>query len=231
MENLCILNNYLLIQYFLFRLQLEKAYKLCSPCRKVLQMKLHKEKETLLGSKLLETRTSDQRNQKQNKHYGLLKKLINNTSMIIAVILFILVSFELYTNLTLRYKNLLSTITNIKEIMLGLLERIYSIVEQKTKMTFPALEIYFYDINIVNMMPKSFNFRQIHIDQINMTTQKALGCFVCLIQIIGLIWNINSLKNTIIIDLQWLIFVIATLGNHLVVVEPIYLSFIKVSTI
>ncbi|XP_021180893.3 uncharacterized protein LOC110369702 [Helicoverpa armigera] len=210
-----------------YKMQLEKAYKLCSPCRRVLQMKLHKEKETLLGSKLLETRTSERINQKQLKENKLLRKLINNTSMLIAVILFILVSFELYTNLTLRYKNLLSTITNIKEIVLGLLERIYSIIEMKTTMTFPALENYIYDINIVNMMPKSFNFRHIQIDQLNMTTQETLGSFVCFLQIIGLIWNANSLKNTIIIDFQWLMFAIATIGHRYVAVEPIYLSLIK----
>ncbi|KAJ8725892.1 hypothetical protein PYW08_004075 [Mythimna loreyi] len=210
-----------------YRLQLEKAYRLCSPCRKVLQTKLHKEKETLLGSKLLETRTSEKTNQKQLKENKLLQKLVNNTSMLIAVILFILVSFELYTNLSLRYKNLLSTITNLKQIVLGLLQRIYSIIEMKTTMTFPALDNYFYDLDIVNMMPKSFNFRQMHIDQFNMTTQETLGSFVCFLQIIGLVWNVNSLKNTILIDLQWLIFVIATIGHRYVAVEPIYLSFIK----
>lgn len=151
--------------------------------------------------------------------------------MLIAVILFILVSFELYTNLTLRYKNLLSTITNVKEIVLGLLQRIYSIIAMKTSMTFPGLEHYFYDINIVNMMPKSFNFRQIHIDQFNMTTQETLGSFVCFLQIIGLVWNANSLKNTILIDSQWLIFVIATIGHRYLAVEPVYLSFVKVGKI
>ncbi|CAH1645865.1 unnamed protein product [Spodoptera littoralis] len=213
-----------------YRLQLEKAYKLCSPCRKVVQMKLHKEKETLLGSKLLETRTSDNKSEKekQYKQTKLLRKLINNTSMLIAVILFILVSFELYTNLTLRHKNLLSTITNIKVIVLGLLERIYSIIEMKTTLTFPALENYFYDINIVNMMPKSFNFRHINVDQLNISTQETLGSFVCFLQIIGLIWNVNSLKNTILIDMQWLVYVIATLGHRYVAVEPIYLSLIKI---
>lgn len=150
--------------------------------------------------------------------------------MLIAVILFILVSFELYTNVTLRYKNLLSTITNITQIVLGLLQRIYSIIEMKTTMTFPALENYVYDINIVNMMPKSFNFRQTHLE-LNMTTQETLGSFICFLQIIGLIWNVNSLKNTIIIDLQWLIFVIATIGHRYVTVEPIYLSFIKVGIV
>lgn len=194
-------------------------------------MKLHKEKETLLGSKLLETRSPEKRNNKLEKQNKLLKKFINNTSMLIAVILFILVSFELYTNLTLRYKNLLSTITNIKQIALGLLERIYSIVEMKTTMTFPSLETYFYDIYDVKMMPKSFNLRHMKFDQINLTIQKALGSFVCFLQIIGLIWNVNSLKNTIIIDLQWLVFVTATLGQRYVALEPIYLSSIKVCII
>lgn len=219
-----------LIVFLISRLQLEKAYKLCSPCRKVVQMKLHKEKETLLGSKLLETRTSDKINQKRLKENKMLRKIINNTSMLIAVILFILVSFELHTNLSLRYKNLLSTITNIKQIGLGLLQRIYSIIEMKTTMTFPALDNYLHDLNIVNMMPKSFNFKQIHIDQFNMTTQETLGSFVCFLQIIGLVWNVNNLKNTILIDVQWLLFVIATLGHRYSAVEPIYLSLIKVGT-
>ncbi|CAH0604939.1 unnamed protein product [Chrysodeixis includens] len=211
-----------------YRLQLEKAYKLCNPCRKVLQMKLHKEKESLLGSKLLETRTADKRNQKKYKQNELLTKLINNTSMLTAVILFILVSFELYTNLSLRYKNLLSTITNIKEIIIGLLQRIYSIIEMKTNMTFPTLENYFYDIDIVNLMPKSFNFRQLPIDHVNLMTQKVLGCFLCILQIIGHIWNTHSLKQSIVIDLQWLVFVIATLGQNYLAVEPMYLSLIKI---
>ncbi|CAB3221448.1 unnamed protein product [Arctia plantaginis] len=160
-----------------YRLQLEKAYKLCSPCKKVLQVKLYKEKETLLGSKLLATRTPEKKNQKHEKQNRMLKMFINSTSLLIALILFILVSFELYTNLTLRYQNLLSTITNIKEIALGLLET------------------------------------------------KALGAFVCFLQTIGLIWNVNNLKNTIIIDLLWLVFAAATLDLAL---EPIYLSLIKV---
>ncbi|XP_075969931.1 uncharacterized protein LOC142972579 isoform X2 [Anticarsia gemmatalis] len=210
-----------------YRLQLEKAYKLCSPCKKVLQTKLHKEKESLLGSKLIEKRTPDKRNVKRERRNEFLKKFINNTSMLIAVILFILVSFELYTNLTLRYKNLLSTITNIKQITLGLLERVYSIIEMKTTMTFPALENYFYDIFDMKMMPKSFNFRQVKFDQVNLTTQKALGSFVCILQTIGLIWNVNSLKNTLILDLQWLVFVAASLGHQYVALEPLYLSLAK----
>lgn len=208
-----------------YRLQLEKAYKLCSPCKKVLQMKLHKEKESLLGSKLLETRTPEKRTVKHDNQF--LKKFSNNTSMLIAVILFILVSFEFYINLTLRYKNLHSTIINIKEIALGLLERIYSIIEMKTTMTFPWLQRYLYDIYNMKLMPKSFNFSDLYVDQFNLTIQKALGSFVCFLQTIGLVWNVNKLKDTIIIDIQWLVFVVATLGNHYVAFEPIYLNLAK----
>lgn len=75
-------------------------------------------------------------------------------------------------------------------------------------------------------MPKSFNLGHINIDQVNLLTQKALGTFVCFLQTIGLIWNVNSLKNTITIDLLWLVFAAATLDLAL---EPIYLSLIKVS--
>ncbi|CAH2073306.1 unnamed protein product, partial [Iphiclides podalirius] len=61
-----------------YRLQLEKAYKLCSPCKKILQSKLHKEKETFLGSKLLQTRTPEKKQQKhQEKQSQIIKNLVN----------------------------------------------------------------------------------------------------------------------------------------------------------
>lgn len=225
---MCIVNCPLMFCVFFYccRLQLEKAYKLCSPCKKVLQIKLYKEKETLLGSKLLSTRTTEKKNPKHEKQKRMLKMFINSTSLIIALILFILVSFEFYKNLILRCQNLLSTINNIQQIALGLLETVYSIIEMKTRMTFPSLRGYFYNIYKMKLMPKSFNLGHINIDQVNLLTQKALGTFVCFLQTIGLIWNVNSLKNTITIDLLWLVFAAATLDLAL---EPIYLSLIKVS--
>lgn len=209
--------------YYCYRNQLEKAYKLCSPCKKVLQTKLYKEKETLLGSKLLETRTPEKKNQKQKENQDkLLRNFVNGSSGSIAGILVILLALECYNN-ALKHKNLSSTIYNIKEIIYSLLERIITIIKMKTLLTFPSLED-FYDVkNILNLdILESFN------TGLNELTQKALGGFVCLIQIIGIIWNTNKLKYTIIIDLLWLIFVVASLTKQDVFAEPLTISLIKV---
>ncbi|KAG6449451.1 hypothetical protein O3G_MSEX006081 [Manduca sexta] len=214
-----------------YRLQLEKAYKLCSPCKKVVQIKLHKEKETLLGSKLLEKRTPEKKNHKKDKQTQILKSFINSTSMLIAFILFILVSFEFYKNIT-KYENLHSTITNIKEILTGLLERICSIVKMKTLQTFPILETYDID-NITHLhsnLPNMFNFEHKQFDSINTMIQKALGGFVCLIQIVGNVWNVNSLKYTVAFDLLWSVFVIMSIADKTVAVDPLIISCFKVGT-
>ncbi|XP_072943533.1 uncharacterized protein [Epargyreus clarus] len=208
-----------------YRLQLEKAYKLCSPCKKVLQMKLHKEKETLLGSKLLETRTPERKNQKEKENQdNRLRNFVNSTSASIAGALVILVALECYSN-AMKHKNLSSTIYNIKEIVYSLLERIINIVKMKTLLTFPTLENYNDIKNTMNLdMLESFN------TGLNDMAQKALAGCVCLIQIIGIIQNTNKLKYTISIDLLWFVFVVASLMHRDVPVEPLFMSLIKLAS-
>lgn len=210
-------------------MQLEKAYKLCSPCKKVVQMKLHREKETLLGTKLLETRSPDRNHQNQETQVKKLQCFINNTSMYVAGIILILVSLESNQHLK-EHKHLYSTIVNLKDLFMGILERIVSIVKMKTLMTFPSLENYLIDVNnysYLDMLPKHLNgIRQF--GHMNLLTQKALGGFVCLIQIIGHVWNINKLKHTIVIDLLWSVFVITSIAHHSLAVDPIIMSLVKV---
>lgn len=196
-------------------------------------MKLHKEKESLLGSKLLETRTLENKNQTKDAQTGMLKSFVNNTSVFIAIILFILVSFDIFKNVR-KYENLISTINNIKEILTGLLDRIYTIVKMKTLHTFPILE----DYDIANIfytdvvLPNMSHLKHKNIDNINIMTQKTLGGLVCIVQIIGNIWNVNSLKYTVIFDLLWSVFVIISIIDQTVVVlDPLFINCFKVCII
>ncbi|KAL0842400.1 hypothetical protein ABMA28_014512 [Loxostege sticticalis] len=213
-----------------YKVQLEKAYKLCSPCKRVLQMKLHKEKETLLGAKLLESRTPDKSRKKTVKRSQMLKSIINNTSMLIAGVLVLIVSIECYKNV-LKSNCLSSTIINSKDTVLELLERIIAILKMKVILTFPTLENYLRNINsipLTEMMPEIFIGKEI--ETVFTMTQKMLGGFVCLIQIVGHVWNINKLKYTIIIDLLWSVFVIATIAHAPADIDPLFISLIKLTS-
>lgn len=212
--------------FFSYRMQLEKAYKLCSPCKKVLQMKLHKEKETLLGRKLLENRSPEKKNC-QKYETNKFKSFINNTSKYVATVLLILVSVECYRNM--KQNNVSSTLINAKQILTDVCERIIAIIKIKMFMTFPSLENYLNDLNVLYLeLPKYVSFRNDSLDHVNVLTQKALGGFVCLIQIIGHIWATNKLINTIIIDLLWTVFVLTTIVNKYVTIDTTIMSFIKV---
>lgn len=222
-----------LMYYFCFRTQLEKAYKLCSPCKKVLQVKLHKEKETLLGRKLLETRTPEKKNRKQDIQSKKLQSFINRTSKYVAGLLFILILLECYKNI-MKEKNLPAFILNANEIISSLLERVYSIIKLKALMTFPSLENYISDVNNLlyfKVLPKELNLRNVYTDHVNMLMQKGFGGFICLIQIIGLIWNVNKLKYTIFIDLLMSIFMIISIANKAMAMDPIIMSLVKVGKI
>lgn len=196
-------------------------------------MKLHKEKAILLGNKLIELRTPEKKTTQQNSQTTALITLINNISMLITIILTLLVSYELYTNL-IKNKNLNKTITNYIEIIMSLLDRVYSIMKMYMFWTFPSMKSYVSDIHIytIDMMPKTFNYINAleKFDDINLMTQKALGGIVCLIQIVANIWNINSLKNTIILDILWSIFIIS-IGEYIVILNPFITSYIKVSKV
>ncbi|XP_049867449.1 uncharacterized protein LOC126367766 [Pectinophora gossypiella] len=212
-----------------YRMQLEKAYRLCSPCKKVLQTKLHKEKEVLLGTKLLETRSPDKKGYKIEMQNRRLQGFINNTSMYLAGLLLILVSVECYSNIR-KDKSLSSTVTNIKDVVYGLLVRILSIIKMKMLMTFPVLENYLVDVhNIIHLdkWPKRLTFTYDKVKGYNILTQEALGGFVCLIQIIGHVWSVNKLKFTVATDLLWSIFVITSIAHHSVAVDPTIMSLVK----
>ncbi|CAH0406297.1 unnamed protein product [Chilo suppressalis] len=213
-----------------YKSQLEKAYKLCSPCRKVLQMKLHREKETLLGKKLLENRTPDKKQRKQEKKSQVLKAIINNTSMFIAGVLVLFVSMECYV-VIMNHKNVPCYISNVKQIALGIIDRIVSIIKMKMILTFPSIEKYLHYFNELHLMGKVSELHSLADAEGYFTlTQKALGGFVCLIQIIGHIWNINKLKYTIVIDLLWSVFVITSILHHPQSLDPLYVSLIKLTS-
>lgn len=211
-------------------MQLEKAYKLCSPCRKVLQKKLHKEKEVLLGSKVLETRSPEKKNL-MHKRSSLLKACINNTSMFIAGVLVLLVCIECYVNSTKN--DLPVSIINLRDILFDIVDRVMSIAKMKFVLTFPSLENYSIDLNkYYEVLETKLNMTNLNtFDQTNDVTQKALGAFVCLVQIIGHIWNINELKYTVLIDLLWSVFVMVSIANEYVAMEPLYIRLVKVGII
>lgn len=214
-------------------MQLEKAYKLCGPCKKVIQVKLHKEKETLLGSKILETRTPEKNNRKQDIQSKKLQSFINKTSKFVAGLLFILILLECYKTI-MNQKNLPAFIVNAKEIISSLLERVYSIIKLKTLMTFPSLENYISDVNNLlysDVLPKQLNLSIIHTDIVNILPQKLLGGFICLLQIIGLIWNINKLIYTIFIDLLMSVFMIISIAQKAMAMDPFIMSLVKVSKV
>ncbi|XP_045445878.1 uncharacterized protein LOC123653951 [Melitaea cinxia] len=210
----------------IYRNQLDKAYKLCSPCKKVLQMKLHKEKETLLGSKLLEMRTPEKNKSRTEKRNQLIKTTINTTSRLIAAILIVLVAIECHENAS-KHKNLASTVNNVKIIFYSLIDRIISIVKMKTLLTFPSLENQFIKLNNSIDIDIFTSFNSV----LNDLTQKALGSFVCFIQIIGHFWNINKTEYSIFIDLLWSIFVVTSIGHVYLSTDPIIMSLIKLSSV
>lgn len=209
-------------------MQLEKAYKLCTPCKKVLQTKLHKEKETFLGSKLLQTRTPEKKQQRQQeKQSQILRNLVNGSSTLIAGILILLVAFEYWHSIK-KYKNLLNTMHNIQDIIFSLFDRIFTIIKMKTFMTFPNLEIIFYDMNNVDDIEMFKNLKTGHLNHVNDLTQKALGGFVCFIQIVGHVWNINKLNYSIVIDLLWSVFAVISIAHKSVPLDPILMTSVKV---
>ncbi|OWR52265.1 hypothetical protein KGM_209574 [Danaus plexippus plexippus] len=206
-----------------YRLKLEKAYKLCSPCKKVLQMKLHKEKETLLGSKLLEMRTPEKKLQKSAKRNEFCKNVINNASTLIAGVLIVLVTVECYEN-ALKHKSLSYTLIYIKDMLNNILQRIISIVRMKTFLTFPSLEKHFMVVDYNTDIFTNFN------SGLNDLTQKALGGFVCFIQIVGHFWNINISHHSVAIDLLWSVFVITSIVYGNVDADPLIMSLLKLSS-
>ncbi|XP_039746976.1 uncharacterized protein LOC120624474 [Pararge aegeria] len=201
-----------------YRMQLEKAYKLCSPCKKTLQKKLHKEKESLLGSRLLETRASDKRDQRIKKQSEIMKNIINTTSRLIAIILLVLVATECHEN-ALKHKNLSHTIHYVKEIIWSLVERVFSIIKMKMLLTFPSLADQHIDIYNIDLFTSFIGPNDL--------MQKALGGFVCFIQIIGHFWNINKAQYCIVIDLFWSVFVLTSLVQDYVTADPLIMSLLK----
>lgn len=141
-----------------------------------------------------------------------------------------MILLEVYKN-TMKHKNLPAFILNAKEIISNLLERVYSIIKVKTLMTFPSLENYISDINKLlyfDVLPNKFNLRNVYTDHVNVLTQILLGGFICLIQIIGLVWNVNKLKYNIFIDLLTSVFMIISIANKAMVMDPIIMSLVKV---
>lgn len=150
--------------------------------------------------------------------------------MLINFMLFFLVTYEFYTDL-IKNKNLSKTLTNVTEIMNSLLDRVYSIMKMYIFLTFPSIKSYVSDIHIytIDIMPKAnYSVDLNKLADTNLMIQKALGGIVCLIQIVANIWNVNSLKNTIVLDLLWSIFVIS-IGEYIVVLNSVISIFIKVS--
>ncbi|CAK1545126.1 unnamed protein product [Leptosia nina] len=209
----------------LYKSQLEKAYKLCSPCKRVLQYKLHKEKECMLGSKLLQTRSPQKHKTKKEKQNKFLQKTINNVSKIVAGILIVLVTYEIFEHVDI-HENVHNTISYTKHSVFHLIERIMTIIKMKTLMTFPFLESFVFDIN----KTLNINYTTV-IPEYNDVTQKALGGFVCSLQIIGHIRNINNLNNSLAIDLLWTVFVATSLYNQFLTGYELLISLVKLSTV
>lgn len=219
-----------------FRIQLEKAYKLCSPCKRVLQTKLHKEKEYLLGSKLMESRTPEKKyhNKKETQNEAI-KNILNRLSIFSAAILFLLASVEC-CKIIMTDDKLPRIVTETKDITKQLVDRMYSIVKMKTLMTFPLLETYFDDMTRImnleiDLKPKILTDYPLNYDQILEVIQEALGGFACLLQILGHIFTVYKLKRAFAIDLLLTVFVITCLSRHSVDVTPILPSLIKVCMI
>lgn len=186
-------------------------------------MKLHKEKETLLGSKLLEMRTPEKKLQKSAKRNEFCKNVINNASTLIAGVLIVLVTVECYEN-ALKHKSLSYTLIYIKDMLNNILQRIISIVRMKTFLTFPSLEKHFMVVDYNTDIFTNFN------SGLNDLTQKALGGFVCFIQIVGHFWNINISHHSVAIDLLWSVFVITSIVYGNVDADPLIMSLLKVSS-
>lgn len=194
---------------------------MCSPCKKVVQTKLHKEKEKLLESKLLETRTPEKKdNLQKEKQSEIFSSIISSISIFVAGILIVLLAIECYENAKKR-KNLFRTIENIKAIFNSLSHRIISIVQMKMLMTFPWLNDL--EINKTIDLDRIIYFKSDH----NYIAQLALGCFVCVLRIFG---HISDTKKgySILIDLLWTIFVAITILHKYVIVDKLVISLIKV---
>lgn len=204
---------------------------MCSPCKRVLQYKLNKEKESFLGSKLLETRTPEKKlEKKQQNDNQILNNLINGSSELLAVILFVLVVIDVVNSIK-KHKSLLTTMHYVKNIILTLFERIFNIIKMKTFITFPYLESSLSDMEQVESidMLQYFPIEQLY--YFNDMTQKILSCFVCFIQIVGLILKTSKLNYSIMIDLLWLMFTITSISHKTMKLDPVYKSCFNVSEI
>ncbi|CAG9114891.1 unnamed protein product [Plutella xylostella] len=213
-----------------YRLQLEKAYKLCSPCKKVVQMKLYKEKESLLGSKLLHSRTPEKKSHIKSKENEMLTNTISKITLTIVSVLIALVSIECCRKLISEY-NLTKTLVNYKEIVYGLIERLVSIVKVKSLVTFPSLSnlhnvTSYLNIDIIpNYFYDYFNLKSF--DQMNEMLQEIIGGICCLIQILGHVLNVNRQKYAFINDILLTAFMTVCMAQYSVPTSPIVLCFVK----
>ncbi|KAI5641703.1 hypothetical protein NE865_06007 [Phthorimaea operculella] len=215
-----------------YRMQLEKAYRLCSPCKKVLQMKLHKEKEVLLGTKVLEARTPDKKAQKQDLKNQKISNFIHSMSIYIAGAISILVAVECYSNIT-KNRELLNSLNSTKDILYGILERIFSIIKIKMLMTFPILETYLIDVNFIHIdkWPKHLDLVNSYdkVKNYNILTQEALLGLVVLIQAFGYVWSKYKVKSAFATDFLWATFGITCIVHHLMGMYPTIMSLGKLS--
>lgn len=221
------------MRFSLFSLLLEKNYKLCTPCKKVVQLKLYKEKELLLRSKLLQSRTSTERKKSNESQYKIIKSIINRTTFMISAILILLVAVELYEEV-MKISNISITIRNCNKIISGLCQRIFSIVKAEAYNTFPELRNYSYYLFDVDNIDYDFKLYDTYIksnllfDNANNAAQKTLGAIGCILQIIGHLLYVDTIKYVIVSDLLWSLFVMTFIMQYILNTDPIVMTVVKV---
>lgn len=194
-------------------------------------MKLYKEKESLLGSKLLHSRTPEKKCHIKSKENEVLTNTISKITLTIVAVLIALVSIECCRKLISEY-NLTKTLVNYKEIVYGLIERLVSIVKVKSSVTFPSLSnlhhvTSYLNIDIIpNYFYDYFNLKSF--DQMNEMLQEIFGGICCLIQILGHVLNVNRQKYAFINDILLTAFMTVCMAQYSVPTSPIVLCFVKV---
>lgn len=205
---------------------LEKSYTLCKPCQRVLQKKMHREKEVLLGAKVVQSRMQDKKLCAKKHKFETLCNIMDYVSVNIERVLLLLIVTETVKALW-SYEMTQNTISYSKEVLYTLLERMLSIAKIKILTTFPMLEDY--SNTIYDMFNLSYDggiyVNNEYVVVSNNMAQKCLAGAGCALQILGHLVEMHVLKYAVIFDVMWLLLCVMQFNVPL---NGLMINFVKV---
>lgn len=196
----------------LYRLQLEKAYKLCSSCKNMVKSKLHNEKANLLGSKLLQSRSPNKEQKKTEK--GQTSNMTRHINLLLILIATILFGLSL-RDVVLRYQSVLIPKTSeYINLLYKFIENIVLILKGKLFIAVPMLKDY---EKILTSYKYDIDYKQFGLDFIlSLSKLVHLNLIHKLLSLLGYFTqnlcqfiNVDIVKYSSIFDLLWCINVLA----------------------